>query len=69
MSVNSADPIAACVRGGDQAIFADAGPGKTKLTVLERVTKSTEKAAFALAGMEEGFRQTLGKLDAYLAKH
>jgi len=42
MSVNSADPIAACVRGGDQAIFADAGPGKTKLTVLERVTKSTE---------------------------
>ena len=50
-------------------IFADAGPGKTKLTVLERVTKSTEKAAFALSGMEEGFRQTLGKLDAYLAKH
>ena len=48
-------------------VFTDAGTAKTRLTVLERVTKSTEKAAFALSGMEEGFRQMLGKLDRFLA--
>ncbi len=49
--------------------FSDAGAGKTKLTVRERVTKATEKASFALSGMEEGFRQMLGKLARFVEKH
>ncbi len=48
-------------------IFTEAGPGKTQLVVRERVTKATEKANFALAGMEEGFRQMLGKLERFLS--
>lgn len=47
-------------------IFADAGAGKTQLVVRQRVTKATDKAAFPLAGMEEGFRQMLDKLARYI---
>jgi len=49
-------------------IVSDAGAGKTKLAVLQRVTKATDKAAFALAGMEEGTRQMLGKFAAFIEK-
>lgn len=48
-------------------VFSDAGPGKTRLVVRERVVKATPAAAFPLAGMEEGFRQMLGKLERFLA--
>ncbi|HVZ12948.1 MAG TPA: SRPBCC domain-containing protein [Bauldia sp.] len=49
-------------------VLADAGAGKTKLTLHQRVTKATDKAAFALFGMEEGFRQTVDKLVRFVEK-
>jgi uncharacterized protein YndB with AHSA1/START domain len=48
-------------------IVTDAGPGRTKLVVRARVTKATDKAAFALAGMEEGYRQMLEKFARHIA--
>ncbi len=42
--------------------------GKTKLTIEARVLKSTPEAAPMLAGMEEGWSQTLERLATYLAK-
>lgn len=47
-------------------IFTDAGTGKTQLVVRERVVKATAAAAFPLRGVEEGFRQMLGKLERFL---
>jgi len=42
--------------------------GKTTLTVRARVVKSTDEAAPYLAGMNEGWNQTLDRLTAYVAK-
>ncbi len=42
--------------------------GKTKLTLQADVVKSTPAAAGALAGMEQGWRESLGRLAAHLAK-
>lgn len=42
--------------------------GKTKLTVEARVLKSTPEAAPMLAGMEEGWKQTLDRLASHVAK-
>jgi uncharacterized protein YndB with AHSA1/START domain len=47
--------------------FAEQG-GKTKLTLHAIVIKSTPAVAEALAGMEEGWSQSLDKLAEYLAK-
>ncbi len=47
--------------------FAELG-GKTKLTLQAVVVKSAPAAAAALAGMEEGWKQSLDKLEQYLAK-
>jgi len=47
--------------------FAELG-GKTKLTLQAVVVKSAPAVAAALAGMEEGWRQSLDKLAQYLAK-
>ncbi len=41
--------------------------GKTRVTVHAIVTKATPEAEGALAGMEEGWNQTLDKLADYLA--
>jgi len=48
-------------------IVTDDGPERTKLVVRARVTKATDKAAFALAGMEEGYRQMLEKFARHIA--
>ncbi len=42
--------------------------GKTKLTLQAVVVKSGPAAAEALAGMEQGWRESLGRLAAHLAK-
>jgi len=42
--------------------------GKTKQTVRARVIKMTPQAPPYLAGMEQGWTQTLERLEAYLAK-
>ncbi len=42
--------------------------GKTKLTLQAVVVKSGPAAAGALAGMEQGWRESLGRLAAHLAK-
>jgi uncharacterized protein YndB with AHSA1/START domain len=42
--------------------------GKTTLTVRARVVKSTPAAAPHLAGMKEGWNQTLNRFVAYVAK-
>src|SRR5229473_6885499 len=42
--------------------------GKTKQTLRARVIKKTAQAAPYLAGMEQGWTQTLERLSAYLAK-
>jgi uncharacterized protein YndB with AHSA1/START domain len=47
--------------------FAAQG-GKTKLTVQAKVVKSTAKAAPYLDGMEEGWKQTIERLAAHVAK-
>src|SRR5437879_2993235 len=47
--------------------FAELGD-KTKLTVQARVVKSTALAAPYLKGMEEGWKQTIERLAAYVAK-
>ena len=41
--------------------------GKTKLTVHARITNAVPEAAGALAGMEEGWNQTLDKLVEFVA--
>ena len=41
--------------------------GKTKLTMQAVITKSTPDAAGAFAGMEEGWNQSLDKLEGHLA--
>jgi uncharacterized protein YndB with AHSA1/START domain len=41
---------------------------KTKLTTEAKVLKSTPEAAPMLAGMEEGWKQTLDRLGEHLAK-
>jgi len=43
--------------------------GKTKMTLVAKVTKSTMKAAGALAGMEVGWTQSLERLSALVSKH
>ncbi len=48
--------------------FEDAGGGKTRLTVHEKVTKLEQRAIDALAGFEIGMSQTLDKLETFLAK-
>jgi uncharacterized protein YndB with AHSA1/START domain len=40
--------------------------GKTKLTLNAIVTKADPEMSAALAGMDEGWKQTLDKLDAYI---
>jgi uncharacterized protein YndB with AHSA1/START domain len=47
--------------------FAEQG-GKTRLTVQAKVVKSTSKATPYLDGMEEGWKQTIDRLGAYVAK-
>jgi len=47
--------------------FEDDG-GKTKVTVKAVVTKATDEAAEALSGMEEGWTQSLERLEQLLAK-
>jgi uncharacterized protein YndB with AHSA1/START domain len=47
--------------------FAEQG-GKTKLIVHAKVVKSTAKAAPYLDGMDEGWKQTIDRLAAYVAK-
>ena len=47
--------------------FAEQG-GKTKLTLQAVVVKAAPAAAAALAGMKEGWTQSLDKLAAYLAQ-
>ena len=47
--------------------FADHG-GKTKLTLQARVVKATAEAAPHLEGMEEGWSQSLERLEEHLAK-
>src|SRR5206468_12496497 len=47
--------------------FAELGD-KTKLTVQARVVQSTAKAAPYLKGMEEGWKQTIERLAAFMAK-
>jgi uncharacterized protein YndB with AHSA1/START domain len=42
--------------------------GKTKLTVQVRIIKSTSEAAPMLAGMNEGWKQTLDRLAEYVVK-
>jgi len=42
--------------------------GKTKLTLEAKVLKSTPEAAPMLAGMEEGWSQSLERLTKYLSK-
>jgi uncharacterized protein YndB with AHSA1/START domain len=42
--------------------------GKTKMTVQINVTNASADANFALAGMEEGWKQSLGKLAAVVAQ-
>jgi uncharacterized protein YndB with AHSA1/START domain len=49
------------------ATFEDEN-GKTKLTVHAVVTKATPEAMGALAGMEEGWSQSLDRLAEFLAK-
>lgn len=41
--------------------------GKTRLTLHARVVRATPEAAEALAGMEEGWRQSLDKLERLLS--
>lgn len=47
--------------------FVEQG-GKTKLTLQAVVVRSTPEVAAALAGMEEGWNQSLDKLAEHLAK-
>lgn len=47
-------------------LFEDAG-GKTKLIVIDQVTRVTPAAAFAIAGMEQGWGETLDKLVEFIA--
>lgn len=47
--------------------FVEQG-GKTKLTLRAVVVRSTPEVAAALAGMEEGWNQSLDKLAEHLAK-
>jgi uncharacterized protein YndB with AHSA1/START domain len=42
--------------------------GKTELTLQATVVKAAPEAAGPLAGMEEGWKQSLDKLTSYLAK-
>jgi len=49
------------------ATFTEQG-GKTKLTLEAQVLKSTPEAAPMLAGMEEGWSQSLERLSALLTK-
>jgi uncharacterized protein YndB with AHSA1/START domain len=42
--------------------------GKTRLTVHAAVTKATPEMAFALNGMDEGWKQSLDKLTNYLTE-
>jgi uncharacterized protein YndB with AHSA1/START domain len=42
--------------------------GKTKLTVQAAVVKSAPAVAAATAGMEEGWKQSLNRLEEFLAK-
>ena len=43
--------------------------GKTKLTVHAAITRATAEAAGALAGMEEGWNQSLDRLADYVTQH
>jgi len=47
--------------------FVEQG-GKTKLTMEAKVLKSTPEAAPMLAGMQEGWKQTLDRLAEYVVK-
>jgi uncharacterized protein YndB with AHSA1/START domain len=47
--------------------FAELG-GKTKLTLEAKVLKSTPEAAPMLAGMEEGWKQTLDRLTEHVGR-
>lgn len=47
--------------------FTEQG-GKTKLTMQAKVLKSTPEAAPMLAGMEEGWKQTLDRLVEHVAR-
>jgi uncharacterized protein YndB with AHSA1/START domain len=47
--------------------FAEQG-GETTQTLQARVVKTTAEAAPYLAGMEEGWTQSLEHLDEYMAK-
>jgi uncharacterized protein YndB with AHSA1/START domain len=46
--------------------FADAD-GKTAVTVHQAVTKAGPGSEFPLAGMDEGWKQTIAKLEGYVA--
>jgi uncharacterized protein YndB with AHSA1/START domain len=46
-------------------LFEVAG-GKTKLTVIDQVTRVTPDAAFAIAGMEQGWNESLDKLVEFM---
>jgi uncharacterized protein YndB with AHSA1/START domain len=46
--------------------FADAA-GKTAVTVYQAVTKAGPGSEFPLAGMDEGWKQTIAKLEGYVA--
>lgn len=54
------------LEGLTTATFAE-HEGKTKLTVHAQITKAAPEAASALAGMEEGWTQSLDKLTDYVA--
>ena len=47
--------------------FAEHGSG-TLMTFTATVTSATAEASFYIAGMEEGWRQSLDRLDALVAR-
>ena len=48
--------------------FEDAGGGKTKLTVTMSFTTTSLREAFLKMGMEEGWRQSLNRLEDLMAR-
>lgn len=56
------------IEGYTTVTFEDLGGGKTKVTVYDEIFRAAPEAAEALAGMEEGWKQSLEKLDELLVK-
>ncbi len=57
------------LEGHDTITFAEEGSGMTRLTVHELITRAEPTVSQALEGAEEGMKQTLDKLEAYLVLH